>query len=188
MTSSAMGPVAILIFALLATGYLMQNKLPPPKPKIVGIDLGTTFSCVSTYEFKSGNVTVYKDENGKNIIPSVVAILDNGTLVGYKAVDQIEINSRNTIFDAKRFIGKTFTKEEIVPLTKNYAFQVDVDESGNPLFKVKLQNGTKVFTPEDIGAIILRKLKKMVESEIDRDIKLAAVSYTHLTLPTICSV
>jgi len=174
--SSAMGPVAMLIFALLATGYLMQNKLPPPKPTIVGIDLGTTFSCVSTYEFKSGNVTVYKDENGKNIIPSVVAILDNDTLVGYKAVDQIEINSRNTIFDAKRFIGKTFTKEELVPLTKNYAFHLDLDDSGNPLFKVKLQNGTKVFSPEDIGAIILRKLKKMVEAEIDRDIKLAVVS------------
>lgn len=174
--SSAVGPIAALIFALLATGYFMQSRLPPPKPTIVGIDLGTTFSCISTYEFKTGNVTVYPDENGKNIIPSVVAILEHDTLVGYKAVDQIEINSKNTIFDAKRFIGKTLTKEEIGPLTKNYAFTVGTDDNQNPIFKVNLENGTKIFSPEDIGAIILRKLKKMVEKEIQRDINLAVVS------------
>ena len=105
--NSALGPIAALISALLVTGYLVQSRLPPPKPKIVGIDLGTTFSCVSTYEFKTGNVTVYKDENGKNIIPSVVAILDDDKkLIGYKAVEQIEINSKNTIFDAKKIKSK----------------------------------------------------------------------------------
>ena len=174
--NSALGPVAVLVFAVLVTGYIMQNKLPPPKPTIVGIDLGTTFSCVSTYEFKSGNVTVYKDEDGKNIIPSVVAILQNDTLVGYRAVDQIELNSRNTIFDAKRFIGQTFTQSEIDSTTSNYAFHVDIGEDGKAFFKVKLQNETRIFYPEDIGAIILSKLKKMVEKEIDRDIKLAVIS------------
>lgn len=174
--NSALGPVAVLVFAVLVTGYIMQKKLPPPKPTIVGIDLGTTFSCVSTYEFKSGNVTVYKDEDGKNIIPSVVAILQNDTLVGYRAVDQIEINSRNTIFDAKRFIGQTFTQNEIDSITSNYAFHVGIGEDRKAFFKVKLQNETRIFYPEDIGAIILRKLKKMVEKEIDRDIKLAVIS------------
>lgn len=174
--NSALGPVAVLVFAVLVTGYIMQNKLPPPKPTIVGIDLGTTFSCVSTYEFKSGNVTVYKDEDGKNIIPSVVAILQNDTLVGYRAVDQIELNSRNTIFDAKRFIGQTFKQSEIDSTTSNYAFHVDIGEDGKAFFKVKLQNETRIFYPEDIGAIILSKLKKMVEKEIDRDIKLAVIS------------
>ena len=174
--NSALGPVAVLVFAVLVTGYFMQNKLPPPKPTIVGIDLGTTFSCISTYEFKSGNVTVYKDEDGKNIIPSVVAILQNDTLVGYRAVDQIEINSRNTIFDAKRFIGKTFTQGEIDSATSNYAFNVELGDDGRAFFKVKLQEETKIFYPEDVGAIILSKLKKMVEKEIDRHIKLAVIS------------
>lgn len=174
--NSAVGPVAMLVFAVLVTGYFMQNKLPPPKPTIVGIDLGTTFSCVSTYEFKSGNVTVYRDEDGKNIIPSVVAILENDTLVGYRAVDQIELNSRNTIFDAKRFIGKTFTQAEIDSATSNYAFHVGLEENGRAFFKVKLPNETRIFFPEDIGAIILRKLKRMVEKEIDRNIKLAVIS------------
>ena len=131
---------------------------------------------MSTYEFKSGNVTVYKDEDGKNIIPSVVAILQNDTLVGYRAVDQIELNSRNTIFDAKRFIGQTFKQSEIDSTTSNYAFHVDIGEDGKAFFKVKLQNETRIFYPEDIGAIILSKLKKMVEKEIDRDIKLAVIS------------
>ena len=80
--SGAIGACAVLIFALFVTGYYFQNKLPPPKPKILGIDLGTTFSCVSTYEFKTGNVTVYPDEHGKKIIPSVVAILEDRILVG----------------------------------------------------------------------------------------------------------
>lgn len=174
--NSAFGPVAVVIFAVFATGYYMQGKLPPPKPTIVGIDLGTTFSCVSTYEFKTGNVTVYKDENGKNIIPSVVAILDQDVLIGYKAVEQIETNSKNTIFDAKRFIGKKFNKQQISSLTKNYAFDVDLDADNNPIFKVKLSNGTKTFSPEDIGALILAKLKKMAEKEIKRPINLAVVS------------
>lgn len=175
--NSALGPIAALISALLVTGYLVQSRLPPPKPKIVGIDLGTTFSCVSTYEFKTGNVTVYKDENGKNIIPSVVAILDDDKkLIGYKAVEQIEINSKNTIFDAKRFIGKKFTQNQIEKLTKNYAFSVNIDHNNDPFFTVKTNNGSKDYTPEDIGAFILQKLKRMVEKSIDRSINMAVVS------------
>lgn len=173
---SAAGPVAALVCALLVTGYLVQSRLPPPKPKIVGIDLGTTFSCISTYEFSTGNVTVYKDENGKNIIPSVVAILNDQILVGYKAVDQIEVNSKNTLFDAKRFIGKQFTQHQIDKLTKNYAFHVDINEKGDAFFVVKTNNGTTSFSPEDVGGMILKKLKAMVEKEIDRTINLAVVS------------
>jgi len=174
--NGVMGAGAVLIFALFITGYYFQSRLPPPKPKILGIDLGTTFSCVSTYEFKTGNVTVYTDEHNKRIIPSVVAILDNRVLVGYDAVKQMEINSKNTIFDAKRFIGKKFSEGEIAAKTKNYAFQVKLDAEENPFFSVKLQNGTKTFSPEDIGSFILRKLKKMAEIKIQRDLGLAVIS------------
>jgi len=174
--SGAIGAGAVLIFALFVTGYFFQSRLPPPKPKILGIDLGTTFSCVSTYEFKTGNVTVYADEHGKRIIPSVVAILDDRILVGYDAVQQIETNSKNTIFDAKRFIGKTYSNGEINPLTKNYAFSVTTDESNRAVFSVKLKNGTRVFSPEDIGSFILRKLRKMAESKISRDMSMAVIS------------
>jgi len=167
---------AILIFALFVTGYYFQSRLPPPKPRILGIDLGTTFSCVSTYEFKTGNVTVYTDEHGKRIIPSVVAVLDNRILVGYDAVEQIEMNSKNTIFDAKRFIGKSFTEEEIKAQTKNYAFQVGTDNNNHAIFSVKLKNGTKTYTPEDIGSLILRKLKNMAEKKINRDMTMAVIS------------
>ena len=174
--NSMVGSGAILIFALIVTGYFVQSRLPPPKPSIVGIDLGTTFSCISTYEFSSGNVTVYQDKDGKNIIPSVVAILDDEVLVGYKAVEQIETNSRNTIYDAKRFIGKKISNEKIKQLSTNYPFKVSVSSSNDPYFEVKLKNGSKVFSPEDIGAYILRKLKNMVEVAIDRTISLAVIS------------
>ncbi|XP_065661518.1 heat shock 70 kDa protein 13 [Hydra vulgaris] len=174
--NSMIGSAAIAVFALIVTGYFVQSRLPPPKPSIVGIDLGTTFSCISTYEFSSGNVTVYKDKDGKNIIPSVVAILENEVLVGYKAVEQIETNSRNTIYDAKRFIGKKISSEKIKQLSSNYPFKVSVNSLNDPYFEIKLHNGTKVFSPEDIGAFILRKLKGMVESAIDRTISMAVIS------------
>ncbi|XP_004207126.1 heat shock 70 kDa protein 13 [Hydra vulgaris] len=174
--NSMIGSAAIAVFALIVTGYFVQSRLPPPKPSIVGIDLGTTFSCISTYEFSSGNVTVYKDKDEKNIIPSVVAILENEVLVGYKAVEQIETNSRNTIYDAKRFIGKKISSEKIKQLSSNYPFKVSVNSLNDPYFEIKLRNGTKVFSPEDIGAFILRKLKGMVESAIDRTISMAVIS------------
>ena len=174
--SSAALIISVSLFALIVTGYLAQSRLPPPRPKIIGIDLGTTFSCVATYESKSGNVTVYKDDNGKRIIPSVVAILDESVLVGYKAVQQIETNSKNTIYDAKRFIGKKYTPQGISKFTSNYPFQLGVDDKGDPHFKVSLSTGVKEFTPEDIGAFILRRLKKMAEVEIDRAIEMAVIS------------
>ena len=98
------------------------------------------------------------------------------TVIRYDAVQQIEVNSKNTIFDAKRFIGKTFQKDKMDSLTKNYAFRVGTDEANRAVFSVKLKNGTKTFTPEDIGSFILRKLKRMAQDEIGRDISMAVIS------------
>ncbi|EDO25618.1 predicted protein, partial [Nematostella vectensis] len=79
-----------------------------PKPKIIGIDLGTTYSCVGAYQAISGRIDIFSDENDDKVVPSLVAFTDKGVLVGEKALSQAEINPKNTIYDAKRFIGKTF--------------------------------------------------------------------------------
>ncbi|KAJ8317457.1 hypothetical protein KUTeg_005361, partial [Tegillarca granosa] len=112
------------ILVILLAGYWAQHYLPPPKPKIVGIDLGTTYSCIGMYHAVSGKVDILETQDGHKCIPSVVAFSEEGVLVGYKAVAQAEHNPKNTIYDAKRFIGKKFTKEELEIAQKQYSFKV----------------------------------------------------------------
>ncbi|KAJ7351743.1 Heat shock 70 kDa protein 13 [Desmophyllum pertusum] len=80
MSSSSFGLFLGGIFALVVAGYIAQSRLPPPKPKIIGIDLGTTFSCVGVYQAITGHVDILANENGSKVIPSVVAFTDNGVL------------------------------------------------------------------------------------------------------------
>jgi stress 70 chaperone-associated protein len=102
--------IGTAVFAVLLAGYIAQKYgLPPPAPKIAGIDLGTTFSSIGIYQAVSGDTDILADILGKKSVPSVVGFLANGTvLVGTLAVEQQEVNPQNTIYDAKRFIGKQF--------------------------------------------------------------------------------
>ncbi len=83
----------------------MREYLPKPPPEIVGIDLGTTFSCVGVFQVGLGTVKILANAEGKRVIPSVVAFTEKGTLVGHAAKQQRELNLRNTFYDAKRLIG-----------------------------------------------------------------------------------
>ncbi|WAR22374.1 HSP13-like protein [Mya arenaria] len=113
------------ILAVLLAGYFAQKYLPPPKPKIVGIDLGTTYSCVGVYHAVRGTVDVLDVQDDHQCIPSVVAFSESGQiLVGYDAVAQSEHNPANTLYDAKRFIGKVYTEAEIAKAQKQYPFKL----------------------------------------------------------------
>ena len=122
--SSSLGVVLGGIFALVVAGYIAQSRLPPPKPKIMGIDLGTTFSCVGVYQAVTGHVDILANKNGSKVIPSVVAFTDNGVLVGNTALAQAELKPRSTIYDAKRFTGKKFSKDDLRKLSTLYQFRV----------------------------------------------------------------
>ncbi|XP_071170525.1 heat shock 70 kDa protein 13-like [Mytilus edulis] len=149
------------ILAIFLAGYFAQHYLPPPKPKIVGIDLGTTFSCVGVYHAVSGKVDILEAQDGHKCIPSVVAYSDDGILVGYKAVAQSEHNPGNTIYDAKRFIGKVFGKEELQTLQKTYPFQLEADEHGMIRYVISVNNTEQRVRPEDIGSTIIEFLKNV---------------------------
>ncbi|EYC23883.1 hypothetical protein Y032_0014g2198 [Ancylostoma ceylanicum] len=101
------------LLVVLIAGYIArQYGLPPPPPKIAGVDLGTTFSSIGIYHAVTGATTIIPDEIGKQSVPSVVAFLPNGTvIIGTRAVEQQEKNPQRTIYDAKRFIGRTFEKD-----------------------------------------------------------------------------
>ncbi|RUS78470.1 hypothetical protein EGW08_013758 [Elysia chlorotica] len=164
------------VLAVLLAGYLAQMYLPPPKPKVVGIDLGTTFSCVGMYHAVTGNVSVLTTQDGHKCIPSVVAILDDGILVGYDAVAQAEHNPSNTLYDAKRFIGKTFTKEEVDEAQKQYSFKIKADQFGMVSFSVVVNSTERLVSPEDVGSIIIGTLKQAVERNLSVPVNRAVLS------------
>ena len=174
--SSSLGLFLGGIFALVVAGYIAQSRLPPPKPKIIGIDLGTTFSCVGVYQAITGHVDILANENGSKVIPSVVAFTKNGVLVGKRALDQAELNPKLTIYDAKRFIGKKFSKEDLQKLSSLYQFKITSDEKDNPMFVAETHGNQTLVSPEEIGASILKELKRTAERNISRSVNQAVMS------------
>ncbi|KAK6177911.1 hypothetical protein SNE40_012780 [Patella caerulea] len=164
------------IIAVLLAGYFAQKYLPPPKPKIFGIDLGTTYSCIGMYQAISGNVSILEVQNGHKCIPSVVAFSDGGILVGYEAVAQSEHNPKNTLYDAKRFIGKVFTKQEIQTLQKRYPFKLEADEYGMMYYVVAVNNTVYKITPEMVGGNIIKLLRDTATRNISSPVTKVVMS------------
>ncbi len=161
---------ALLGLALLGVGgcYWLQKNMPPPKPKIVGIDLGTTYSVVAAYQPGDGTVDIYEDDDGRRCIPSVVAFTEEGPVVGLAARGQAQANARNTVYDAKRFIGKDFTPQIGVE-AQRYPFQVANSSAGTPEFLVESKGVPHTVTPEDIGGLIIGQLRRTAEARIKGD-------------------
>lgn len=95
-----------------------------PTPKVIGIDLGTTYCSVGVFLPGKGQVKVIPDENGHNSIPSIVSFTENDVCVGYDALELADANPQNTVYDAKRFIGKIFTTKELLSESSRYPFKV----------------------------------------------------------------
>ncbi|CAF0785449.1 unnamed protein product [Didymodactylos carnosus] len=154
------------LIVLLIAGYFGQQFLPPPKPKIIGLDLGTTYSCVGIYHAISGVIEVIPAQRNRSCMPSIVSFLsDTDIRIGYDANDLIETNSKYTIYDTKRFIGKKYTKENLDKIQKNYPFELVLNSDGYVEFVIS-SNGTTV-SAQKIGSIILRHLKTLVEQRLN---------------------
>uniref|UniRef100_A0AC34GSF6 Heat shock protein 70 n=1 Tax=Panagrolaimus sp. ES5 TaxID=591445 RepID=A0AC34GSF6_9BILA len=169
------------ILVLLIAGYLAQrnNLVPPPTPKIAGIDLGTTFSSIGVYQAVTGNTEILPDSLGKRSIPSVVGFLKNGSvLIGTRAVEQQEHNPKNTIYDAKRFIGKTFKSDDpqLIADLKRYPFAVKLDSEGKAYFEVVLDSGIRKVTPEEIGSLIIKYLREIANEKYQTTIPQLVIS------------
>lgn len=164
---------AILFFATMISNHF----LPPPKPVMVGVDLGTTYSCVGVFQPGSGEVHILRDDAGKQTIPSIVGYPNQHTVyTGHTAERQIKTNPHRTIYDAKRFIGKNFTQEQLDELQELYSFKL-TSVNNQPYFYIKFDNGEeRNLRPEDIGAEILRELKKTAEDRVDTSINMGVMS------------
>ncbi|KAG4301047.1 hypothetical protein PCK1_002746 [Pneumocystis canis] len=140
---------------------------------VIGIDLGTTYSCVGVMQ--SGRVEILANDQGNRITPSYVAFTNEERLVGDAAKNQAPSNPRNTIFDVKRLIGRRFDESEVQADMKHWPFTV-VDHEGKPHVQVEIAGKPRSFTPEEISAMILGKMKEIAESYLGRTVTHAVVT------------
>lgn len=142
----------------------------------IGIDLGTTYSCVGVWQ--NGKVDIIPNDMGERTTPSYVAFTDSGErLVGDAAKNQVTRNPQNTVFDAKRLIGRKFTDHIVQEDIKLWPFKVEKEKTGErPQIVVNFQGETKRFFAEEISAMVLQKMKKIAEDYVGTDIKDAIVT------------
>jgi L1 cell adhesion molecule like protein len=132
------------------------------KPGVsIGIDLGTTYSCVAVYQ--NGKVEVIANDQGNRTTPSYVSFTDEERLVGDSAKSSVSSNPSNTVFDAKRLIGKKFDDSTVQSDMKHFTYKV-VSKDGKPNIQVQFKGEEKVFSPEEISAMVLGKMKEIAEA------------------------
>ena len=141
----------------------------------IGIDLGTENSCVGV--FQNGKVEIIKNDFGERTTPSYVAFTDSGRLIGNAAKNQIQRNPTNTIFNAKRLIGRKFEDSEIQKEMEFWPFKIVKDtKSDRPQYKITYQNKEKKFYAEVILSMILQKLKQTASDFLGKEVKEAIIT------------
>ena len=141
--------------------------------KAIGIDLGTTYSCVAVYQ--NGNVEIISNQQGNRTTPSYVSFNKSERLIGDAAKSSAAQNPTNTVYDAKRLIGREFNDSLLQKEMKSLSYTV-VNENNKPKIKVKYNDEDKQFTPEEISAMILGEMKLVAESYLGEEVKDAVVT------------
>lgn len=145
------------------------------KEKIaVGIDLGTTYSCTAI--FRNGKVEIVSNDQGNRTTPSWVAFSGSERLVGDAAKSQAPRNPRNTIYDAKRLIGRQFADPKIQADIPYWPFKVEADETGQPIICAQFKEQECHFLPEEISSMVLGKLKADVEAFLGQTVSEAVIT------------
>ncbi|XP_055868483.1 heat shock protein 70 B2-like [Biomphalaria glabrata] len=143
------------------------------KAPAIGIDLGTTYSCVGV--FQHGKVEIIANDQGNRTTPSYVAFTDTERLVGDAAKNQAALNPSNTIFDAKRLIGRKFNDKTVQSDMKHWPFKV-VEVDGRPKIQAEFKGETKLFAPEEISSMVLTKMKETAEAFLGQKVTDAVIT------------
>ncbi|GAA5855948.1 hypothetical protein JCM8547_000426 [Rhodosporidiobolus lusitaniae] len=172
--ASSRSALAALLFALV-TLLAFASTVSAQKEEI-GIDLGTTYSCVGVQ--RNGRVEILTNDQGNRITPSYVGFAaDSGErLVGDAAKNQAPSNPTNTIFDAKRLIGRRFDDKEVQRDMKHYPFKVKAGSMQQPVIEVKIGEKSKTFTAEEVSAMVLGKMKETAETYLGHKVTHAVVT------------
>ncbi|EEH05682.1 dnaK-type molecular chaperone bipA [Histoplasma capsulatum G186AR] len=167
--------VFIAPLTLLGTAHAGDDQVPIKEDygTVIGIDLGTTYSCVGAMQ--NGKVEIFVNDQGNRITPSYVAFTDDERLVGDAAKNQYAANPKRTIFDIKRLIGRKFDDQDAQKDMKHFPFRV-VNKDGKPQVKVEVNGKDKVFTPEEVSAMVLGKMKEIAENYLGKTVTNAVVT------------
>lgn len=141
---------------------------------IVGIDLGTTYSCVGVWQ--NDRVEIIASESGNRTVPSMVAFTDTERLIGDAAKGVASTFPTSTVFDAKRMIGRDFHDPLLQKDATHFPFGVVNDGKGRPQIQVDTKDGQKTFYPEEISAMVLQKMKGIAESYLGQTVTDAVVT------------
>ncbi|KAJ0290716.1 hypothetical protein CBS470a_003760 [Colletotrichum nupharicola] len=139
--------------------------------KAIGIDLGTTYSCTVAND----KIEIIANDQGNRTTPSYVAFNDTERLIGDAAKNQVAMNPHNTVFDAKRLIGRKFNDSEVQADMKHFPFKV-VDKNSKPVIEVEFKGETKTFTPEEISAMVLTKMRETAEAYLGGQVTNAVIT------------
>ncbi|KAL4440912.1 hypothetical protein ABPG74_009325 [Tetrahymena malaccensis] len=140
----------------------------------IGIDLGTTYSCVGI--FQNERVEIIANDQGNRTTPSYVAFTDTERLIGDAAKNQVARNPTNTVFDAKRLIGRKYNDPVVQKDIKLWPFKVESGPEDKPLIVVKFKGETKKFHAEEISSMVLTKMKETAEAFISKPVKNAVIT------------
>jgi len=163
-----------LLIPLLASGLVTVLGSYSGTGPVVGIDLGTTYSCVAI--MKNGRVEVLSNDQGNRITPSYVAFTEEGErLIGDAAKNQLTNNPKNTIFDAKRLIGRDWSEESVQKDAKYFPFKL-VNRNNKPAIEVSTGADMKTLTPEEVSAMVLTKMKNIAEDYLGENVTQAVVT------------
>ena len=143
------------------------------KGPTIGIDLGTTYSCVGV--FQHGKVEIIANDQGNRTTPSYVAFTDSERLIGDAAKNQVAMNPTNSVFDAKRLIGRKFDDASVQSDMKHWPFTV-INDAGKPKIRVEYKNESKTFYPEEISSMVLLKMKETAEAYLGKTVNDAVIT------------
>jgi len=140
----------------------------------IGIDLGTTYSCVGIW--RNGQVEIIANDQGNRTTPSYVAFTESERLIGDSAKNQANYNSSNTVFDVKRLIGKKYSDQTVQDDMKLWPYKIIKGENDKPLINVNFKGLSTTFTPEEISAMILTKMKETAEDYLGHKVTKAVIT------------
>ena len=144
------------------------------KENVVGIDLGTTYSCVGVWQ--NDRVEIIANDQGNRVTPSYVAFTDTERLIGDAAKNQVAMNPHNTVFDAKRLIGRNFSDPVVQADMKHWPFKVVCKQGDKPYIQVQYKGETKDFAPEEVSSMVLLKMKETAEAYLGSEVPAAVIT------------